>query len=281
MIIILYYIMKLLLVLNGESYRSGSQMTRERGTKNYIERQFLACKSHVKLINLIKEKYNIDTYLIIHSYTLNETDDNNLINFYKNNNVNIISVTFLSSICENEQKFLNLTYDKINEHLFGYDGCLLLRIDLYLKEFFIQSIVFDDKIRFPHIDIYDTTKITPFPICHVFIYYPKKYFYLIENKIVYNLSHEIYEILINQNIHHSEIDFCINTIHWCSTDGQSNPLYCQVGRKYVNNYYFNEKTFYIYDKELNQLVFNKELTHKKWEKYKNHDEDIMLLTICN
>lgn len=30
--------MKLLLVLNGESYRSGSQMTRTRGTSNYYER---------------------------------------------------------------------------------------------------------------------------------------------------------------------------------------------------------------------------------------------------
>ena len=47
--------MKLLLVLNGESYRSGSQMTRERGTKNYVERQFLECNSHIKLINEINK----------------------------------------------------------------------------------------------------------------------------------------------------------------------------------------------------------------------------------
>jgi|694.fasta_scaffold79452_4 hypothetical protein len=274
--------MKLLLVLNGESYRSGNQMSRYRGTKNYIERQFLACKSHVKLINVIKDKYNIDTDLIIHSYKLNETDDNNLINYYKNHNINIISVTFLPSICENEKKFLNLTYDKINEHLFRYDGCLLIRIDLYLKEFYIQNFVFDDKIRFPHIDLNHTINITKkFPVCHVFIYYPKKYFHVIENKIVYNSTHEIYENLITQNIHNSEIDFCINTIHLCTTDCQSNPLYCQIGRKYVANYYFNENTFYLYDKELNQLVFNKELTYKKWEEYSNHGEDVLLSTICN
>jgi len=46
--------MKLLLVLNGESYRSGHQMTRTRATGNYIERQMLAQKSHIKLINHIK-----------------------------------------------------------------------------------------------------------------------------------------------------------------------------------------------------------------------------------
>ena len=274
--------MKLLLVLNGESYRSGKQMSRYRGTKNYIERQFLACKSHVKLINLIKDKYNIDTDVILYTYKLNETDDNNLINYYKNHNVNIISVTFLSSICGNEKQFLNLTYDKVNDHLLGYDGCLLIRIDLYLKEFYIQNVIFDDKIIFPHIDIYhDINTTTLFPVCHSIIYYPKQYFHVIENKIVYNSTHEIYENLINQNIHHSNIDFSINTIHWCSTDGQSNPLYCQIGRKYVSNYYFNKNTFYLYDKELNKLVFNKELTHKKWEEYNNHDENVLLSTICN
>jgi hypothetical protein len=135
--------MKLLLVLNGESYRSGKQMTRERGTNNYVEKQILACNSHIKLINSIKHKYDIDTDVIIQTYKLNETDDNNLLNFYKHNNINVIDINFLPVVCDREIEFLNLTYNKINENLSDYDFCLLVRIDLYLKDFYIKNIIFD------------------------------------------------------------------------------------------------------------------------------------------
>ena len=46
--------MKLCIVFWGESYRSGSQMTRLRGTNDYIKRQILASKSHISLINILK-----------------------------------------------------------------------------------------------------------------------------------------------------------------------------------------------------------------------------------
>jgi len=279
--------MKLLLVLNGESYRSGEQMSRKRGTNNYIERQILACNSHIKLINSIKDKYNIDTDVIIQTYKLNEIDDNNLINLYKDNNINIISVNFLPFLCNCEIDFLNLTYDKINENLSNYDFCLLVRIDLYLKYFYIENIIFYDKIRFPHIDsnidVTFSNSTSTFKVGHAIIYYPKKFFNVIKNKIIYNSTHEIYKNLIENNIHHSEIDFCVNTLHICTTDLASNPIYCQVGRKYVTRWDYiseNKQYFYLYDKFLNNIVFNKELTQIKWNSYNNYEEDLLLSSIC-
>jgi hypothetical protein len=279
--------MKLLLVLNGESYRSGSQMTRVRGTKNYIERQMLACNSHIKLINEIKNKYNIETDIIIHTYRLNENDDNNLINFYKNHNINVISVNFLHSVCKNECDFLNLTYDKINEHLLKYDFCLLVRIDLYLKEFFIKNIIFDNKIRFPHLDSNTNIEISnqngEFLVCHAIIYYPKKYFLVIQNRIVYNSTHSIYNNLVKFGINHKEIDFFVETLHICSTDIASNPIYCQVGRKYKINFNYDgvNNVYYLYDKHLNKLILNKELVLLKWDQYNNNNtENLLLSNVC-
>lgn len=113
--------MKLLLVLNGESYRSGSQMTRTRGTSNYYERQMLASMSHIKMINAIKYKYDIDTDVLINTYTLNDNDDNKLIDIYKSNNVNIVRSNFHKHLFNCEHDMLNNNYDNtIDLHLWTF-----------------------------------------------------------------------------------------------------------------------------------------------------------------
>ena len=73
--------MSLLLVLWGESYRSGKQMSRTRGTNNYVERQLLASSSHINLINNLKTQHETDVF--INTYELNIRDDSNLLNYSK------------------------------------------------------------------------------------------------------------------------------------------------------------------------------------------------------
>jgi hypothetical protein len=93
---------KLLLCLWGESYRSGPQLSRTRGTNNYSERQLFASQSHIDLIEQIKTTFDISTDIFINSYKLNDTDDNILINFYKNNNVNLIKYNFYNEVFPGE-----------------------------------------------------------------------------------------------------------------------------------------------------------------------------------
>ena len=273
--------MKLLLVLTGESYRSGVQMSRTRGTINYIERQVLASLSHINLINKIKDKYTIDTDVVINTYKLNENDDNELINIYKKNSVNLIGSKFNNSIFPNENSFLNNVYDDVNNLYINndnYDFVLFIRIDLYLKNFFIENINFDNnKIKFIHIDSNIDVNNEHIPsVCHQIMIYPKKFFYTLTEKIIYNETHGIYKKLINNNINKNEIKFFINTIHVCSTDLGWNPFYVNVGRKYSCGYNTNldcqQTVNYIYDENNDKFVLNKEQSVERWNNYIINEE---------
>lgn len=248
--------------------------------------------SHIRFIHTIKEKYNIDTDIIIYTYKLNSIDDKDLLNFYKIQGINIIYSNFLDSSCSSENEFIILTYDKVNEYISNYNCCMFIRIDLYLKKYFIDNMRFNDKIQFPHFDSYniDYEKPDKMILANVFIYFPKKYFYLIQNKVIYPIPitisvHHHYNTLSNSGISRSEIDCIVNTVHICSTDIASNPLYCQVGRTYVTNYlYFDHiyQVYYLYDKTLNHLIYDKETVILKWTEYDNYnaEDDKILLRIC-
>ena len=97
--------MSLLIVFWGESYRSGGQISRTRGTQNYIERQLIASKSHIDMINKLKYNYEIDVF--INTYKLNISDDNNLINFYIENSRKQI---FNSKIILNKLNYIFYKY---------------------------------------------------------------------------------------------------------------------------------------------------------------------------
>jgi hypothetical protein len=130
---------RVLLVLTGESFRSGLQMSRIRGTGDYINLQKKASTSHINLINTIKNTYSTD--ILINTYALNNVDDTFLLNFYKTN-CNVIKSNFHEKLFNNEIDMLNNTYDNIQTIIDNYDYILFIRIDLYLKKFFIENLTF-------------------------------------------------------------------------------------------------------------------------------------------
>jgi hypothetical protein len=288
---------KLLLCLWGESYRSGPQLSRTRGTNNYSERQLFASQSHIDLIEQIKTNFNISTDIFINSYKLNDTDDNILINFYKNNNVNLIKYNFYNEIFPGEAILLNDIYDNICNLLESkendYEFILFIRIDLYLKKYFRDNIIFDDKIKFAHIDSninINEANATKFKnICQQIMIFPKNFYFVIKNKIIYNATHEIYNNLLANNISNDNISFFVNTLHVCSTDLSWNPLYVQVGRYY--NLHYNKTGIHcdtinhIYDNNTNLLIDN-DVYIEKWNEYivneeKMENDKIILITNNN
>lgn len=208
-------------------------MTRTRGTQNYIERQRIASSSHV---NLIKKLKNNEIDVFINTYKLNPADDNELLNVYIQNNINVIKNTFHERIFENEELFLNNMYDNTVELMTkkNYDYVIYLRIDLYLKVFFIENIVLDpNQIQFSHIDNnVDKNSKHHFYVCHSIIIFPKRFCDLFYNKVIYNTTHGIYNNIIDSGMDKNLIHFMVKTLHICSTDLGWNPLYIQVGRKY-------------------------------------------------
>ena len=266
--------MKLLLVLNGESYRSGSQMTRTRGTSNYYERQMLASMSHIKMINAIKYKYDIDTDVLINTYTLNDNDDNKLIDIYKSNNVNIVRSNFHKHLFNCEHDILNNNYDNTidlnNTH--EYDYIFYVRIDLFLKKYLIENVSFNsEKICFSHMDSNQTLNVDDIKVFHGMFIIPKKFFSVIYNRIIYNSTHQMYINLLKNNISRDNVEFMVNTGHVCSSDLGWNPLYIQVGRFYRIEYnihlpYQNTCSYY-YDNQKKNFVFDNDKTINYWNNY--------------
>ena len=262
---------KVLLVLHGESYRSGPQMSRIRGSKDYINLQKKASTSHINLMNTIKNTYKTD--VLINTYALNNSDDTFLLDFYKTN-CNVIKSNFHEKLFNNEKEMLNNTYDNVQSIIDNYDYILFVRIDLYLKKFFIENLSFDDKIMFAHIDSND---IRIFNICQQIMLYPKNLFHVIKNKLIYNATHEIRNNLISNNVSINDIRYFINTLHVCSTDLGWNPLYIQVGRHYKKEYnthlIFHNTCELYYDNSKHIFVKDIYKTTKYYEKYMTTEID--------
>jgi len=89
--------------------------------------------------------------------------------------------------------------------------------------------------------------------------------------------------LIKNGISYKEIDFFVKTLHICSSDIASNPIFCQVGRKYISSFEYNDNNkvfYYLYDKYQNKLSLDKELTLIKWNEYNDENENLLLSTVC-
>jgi hypothetical protein len=280
---------KILLILWGESYRSGLHMTRTRGTQNYIERQLFASQSHIDFINHIKHTHNVETDVVIKSYKLNEEDDNKLIKFYKDK-ANLINHMLHDNLFSSESLFLNDMYNDTCELIANncYSHVLYIRIDIYLKKYFTKNITFDEKIKFAFIDscmlIEKSNNEKIKNICQQIVIYPKSFFYVIQRKIIYNATHEICNHLIQNNVSENDIVFLVNTLHICSTDMGWNPLFVQVGRNYnalYNNKLLHQYTIeYIFDNESKLLLLDKDKTVNYWNHYILNEEAAENLEIC-
>ena len=260
---------RVLLVLTGESYRSGSQMSRTRGTGDYINLQKKASTSHINLINTIKNTHTTD--VLINTHALNNADDTHLLDFYKTN-CNVVKSDFHEKRFSNENEMLNDTYDNVQSIIDNYDYILFIRIDIYLKKFFIENLSFDDKIMFAHIDSnINVESNNIFNICQQIMLYPKNLFHVIKNKLIYDETHGIRNKLVNNNVSINDIRYFINTLHVCSTDLGWNPLYIQVGRIYKKEYntqlYCQNTCDHYYDDVNHIFVKDVYKTTKYYEKY--------------
>lgn len=265
---------KLLLVIYGESFRNGPPSSRDRGgIGDYIKKQLLASNSHINLIKHIKNKFNIDTDIFINSYKLNDKDDKLLLDYYKNNLSNSKIFHILHDNLLGEQNIYNNTFDNLinNNLIHNYDHTLIIRMDIYLKKYFIDNISFEEKIKFAFFDS-NTSKLhlnnpDTINISQHIIYIPKKFFHVIYEKIrigVDGSSHKIRQELIRNNISRDDIKLYVNTLHICSTDLGWNPLFINICR-YDNNNYNTELMQhkiieYYYDDNNNIFIEDKSKT---------------------
>jgi hypothetical protein len=213
-----------LLILFGESFRLGGQGNRNTGSEQSYEEQINAAKSHIKFISNLKKK-NINISVSINSYSTRY--DKNLTYIYKDVLYDSIFYTNLLGV----NTLINNCINRV-ENITSYDFILCMRIDLFLKDKFMDIFKLDDdKILFPSICFEPHHKIGIHPrVNDMMMYIPKKYIIFFKQNGI-NLVHETwYNLVTNYNFNYEQLDTMLNTYHDSDSAKDYNPIYYIVNR---------------------------------------------------
>ena len=170
--------MKLLLLLVGSCFRDGGQDSKLVDTDRSYLAQKNAFESHNLLIKYLNND-NIDVDIIINTYKTKY--ENDLKNWYSHSLKQILINDQLIGL----ENLVNNALNKFNEcysyNVYDYyDGILILRLDLFLKnEFFINFDPYSEKILFPFISWKHSFKVNNCPrVSDTLMFIPKKYLFL-------------------------------------------------------------------------------------------------------
>ena len=223
---------KLLLIIAGECFREGTQDSRLKDTDISVANQLKATESHLSFIEHLKNKYNIITDVQLISYV--SEHENILIDKYNEYN---LRYKFYDTYHKDRTQLVNS--DKIDKIEEEYDSILVIRPDMYLKQFFydifdphINKIYYASVCWIDHYRVFDTPRVND-----TMVFIPKKYFDL----VYYTIGIKTYHAAIKDYIDHShqigrplslcsDFDFFIRTPHDSDTYKDYNPLYCLVCR---------------------------------------------------
>ena len=217
-----------LLLLYGHSFREGNQGTLTVDTEFSYKTQKAATESHINFIKYLKEKYDIDTDIIINTYNTKYEDEfkswygNNLI--LHNTNKELIG---FNNLVNNIIKKFTSEYNINN-----YDFVLLTRCDIYLKPEFNNLInanwkkimfVSQDWTYCGYIDKGEP-RVNP-----TIKFIPYKYFSIFNKNI--SVDHDgWYYYKNNHNLTNEDLDFMLDTYHDSDSYKDFNPVYYMACR---------------------------------------------------
>jgi hypothetical protein len=233
--------MKGLFIIIGECFREGGQNSRVNETGFGIMQQYKACCSHKKFFDSLKIDYDviINTYNVMNQELLVDTYDNycnkfifnseldDLTNFenissntlIKNNNIKLVGLSKLFNQCIKEY------------HTDDYDFVFYFRIDLFLKDKFIETFnVSWNKIMFPSICIkpFHINKLGDNRVNDTMMFIPKKYNMVLKNIEISHNSVSFLKSIYNLNM--SMIGYMLSTYYDSDSAKHWNPIYYIAGR---------------------------------------------------
>jgi hypothetical protein len=237
--------MKIALLIRGESFRFGGQMSRNIGSPESVSEQIMAFNSHKKLINFLTTKYKIevDLYLDTQSTKFDYLIVENFSQYLP------ISSEFHIDYCDNQMMSVAraISYIIKNQNFNQYDYILIIRFDTYFKDYFFE--VFNpitDKLLFPSVCWYKDRK-TRFGnprLNDIFWQIPKRYFNLLDKiQIGGGAGHEFLDQW-KPFIPNLEYDFILKTFHDSDSAKDWNPLYRTINRPEVRSNILNYKEIY-------------------------------------
>ena len=215
-------------MLLGESFRFGGQGTRSRGEDVSYPEQINACKTHLKFIEALKTR---GCHMDISISTYTTKFNNDLINMYKDYLIN-------ANFYDNCIGIHNLFHSNLkNIHTDKYDFIIYIRIDLFLKDKFID--IFNpswETIRFPCICFLPHCIVEGHPrVNSMLLFIPKKYYQYIGNMNflpVGDDGHRLWAHLVNEvKLTYTDLNTMIDTFHDSDSAKDYNPLYYIVNRK--------------------------------------------------
>ena len=220
-----------LIIFIGECFRFGSQNSRVTDTIESYEKQKNATQTHINLINLIHEKYDVLVDVVINSYETKYKND--IFEWYNCDNR-------LKKCIFNEKKIgiegllkIVSTIDNVDNYLFLF----ICRIDLFLKKYFFEIFnPFDKKIFFPSVCMigYHICNCKKHPrINDTMLFVPNIYIKIIKKYI--HLDHQSwcqYNKLYNFN--NENLNVYLDTFHDSDSEKDYNPLYFMTSRNESN-----------------------------------------------
>jgi hypothetical protein len=215
-----------LILFLGESFRLGGQCNRNRGSPQSYDQQMKACKSHIDFIENTITKFNMNSISVfISSYTTQY--DSDLLSIYKKYCIG-------NDLYPHVIGINNLFHNTINKipNIENYDFILFIRIDLYLKEHFIN--VFNPTINmilFPTICWKHDSRCGNHPrVNDVIIFIPKKYYNYLDKIFVHTQHNSWYDLMNTTDLTYNDMDTMIHTYHDSDSYKDFNPLYYIVNR---------------------------------------------------
>jgi hypothetical protein len=229
-----------LLILFGETFRLGGQGNRNTGSEQSYKEQINAAQSHIKFISNLKKK-NINIIVSINSYTTRY--DKNLTYIYKDVLYDSIFYTNLLGV----NVLINNCINRV-ENITSYDFILCMRIDIFLKDKFMDIFKLDnDKILFPSICFEPHHKIGIHPrVNAMMMYIPKRYIIFFKQNGI-DLYHDTwYKLVTYYNFNYEQLDTMLNTYHDSDSYKDYNPIYYIVNR-YESTIHTTKKIFDKYN----------------------------------
>ena len=211
---------KTLLVLTGDAFRhvNGNYHVSE---ENFTD-QKMCSLSHRRFMMRSNATYDV----FVNTYdTKNDLYNQSLRSWY----ADAIRYTIIPEHL-GEYGLIDNTIAQLREmDLSSYDNILFVRIDLFLREYFILKYhPGENCIMYAHLDSHESSgNGGPFPgVCHNITFVPSKFFkFLLEGNVW--KWHESANIACNYT---RDIKFLINSFHSCDTAKEWNPLYAMAGR---------------------------------------------------
>ena len=236
------YIMNGLIIFLGESFRLGTQGTRNRGSKESYNEQIKACNSHINFIEHIRQIFQLNSMSVFLS-SYHTQYDIDLLTIYNNYLVGY-------KLYDNVIGLNELFHNSINEieNIEKYDFILYIRIDLYLKQDFFNCFnPMINTILFPTICWKQDSRVGKHPrVNDIMLFIPNKYYKYIK-KIIIN-HNTWFDLINNTNLTYNDLDTMINTYHDSDSFKDYNPLYYIVNRSeskiwHSEGHIFNKDNF--------------------------------------